>query len=814
VHSVAILPASALLVGVCLGLVAERPFPHAAPLLLVVWTTALVAWCARRSTITVCGALLGYAFAGAALGGHAAAAALSPPIRTWLDREVGGFALTSLGPPAPHESFTIRARLVEDAAVMEFGVGARVELEAIAVRGAMHRISGGLRIVVSGAAAAARADEWRAGRVIEAPVTFRRPTRYLNAGVPDFERDLALDGIALNATVKSGLLIHVVRRGTRFEETAADLRAHVRAVIRQSVASADALAAAIVTAILIGDRTGLPDEVRARLQAAGTYHVIAISGGNIAILAALIASVFLLTGTAGRASAVAIIVGLLAYAAVVNAGPSVWRATATAIAYLSARVLDHRSPPWNAIAMSALVLGCATPLDVRDVGFALTFGATAGILEAARRVRARPDRGARVGLARIWRLWIVTSVAASAAAEIVLLPIGALAFSRVTFAGLVLNLLAVPLMTIAQVAGLAIVIAGSFEWIARIAGLVAATAANCLVESARLVDVLPWLAVRVPAPSPVVVGLYYLALAAALWRGRWAVLAILCLGIVILTGAAPRVRSSPAEGHVRLTVFDVGQGDALLLQTPARRTVLIDSGGSGFDGGAFDIGGRVLAPALWARGVRRLDVLALTHGDPDHIGGAAAIVRDFAPASLWEGIPVPHHAPLQELLSLARREGVTVERKLAGGRVELDAVSIRVLHPPAPDWERRRVRNDDSLVLELRYGDVALLLTGDVSAAIEHAIVPMLTSAPIRVLKIGHHGSRTSTSAELLDAWKPQIAVISCGRGNRFGHPAPEVMQRLEEAAVRVYRTDRDGQINVDTNGKQIVVTTSTGQKP
>jgi competence protein ComEC len=313
----------------------------------------------------------------------------------------------------------------------------------------------------------------------------------------------------------------------------------------------------------------------------------------------------------------------------------------------------------------------------------------------------------------------------------------------------------------------------------------------------------------VPAPSLFVVVVYYTALGAALWapqrptsnvRAGSAAIAALC-AIVILTGAAPRVRPSRTDGRLTLTLFDVGQGDAMLLQTPGGRALMVDAGGAGFDGAAFDIGGRVLAPALWARGVRRLDVLAITHADPDHIGGAAALVRDMAPRAVWDGIAVPRHEPQRALDALAEAHGIPVVRHIAGTVVRLDEVTLRVLHPPVPDWERQRVRNDDSLVLEARSGDVAILLTGDISADIERAILPHVTPAPVRILKVAHHGSRTSTSRELLEAWKPQIAVISCGRGNRFGHPAPEVLERLEQAGVRVYRTDRDGQIVITSDG-------------
>jgi competence protein ComEC len=135
-----------------------------------------------------------------------------------------------------------------------------------------------------------------------------------------------------------------------------------------------------------------------------------------------------------------------------------------------------------------------------------------------------------------------------------------------------------------------------------------------------------------------------------------------------------------------------------------------------------------------------------------------------------------------------------------------------VLHPPEPDWERPRVRNDDSIVIEVLFGEVALLLTGDVGADVERAILPHLTAARTRVLKVAHHGSRTSTSRELLDAWRPHVALISAGRGNTFGHPAPEVLDRLRAAHVRIFRTDEDGQITLDSDGRSLAIRTFTGR--
>jgi competence protein ComEC len=154
-----------------------------------------------------------------------------------------------------------------------------------------------------------------------------------------------------------------------------------------------------------------------------------------------------------------------------------------------------------------------------------------------------------------------------------------------------------------------------------------------------------------------------------------------------------------------------------------------------------------------------------------------------------------------------------VEQRRQGEELHIGAARILVLHPPSPDWERQKVRNDDSVVLEVIYGDVAFLLTGDIGSEVERSIAPHLLQAKTRILKVAHHGSRTSTSQELLEVWRPQIALISCGRGNPFGHPGLEVVRRLEAVGAQIYRTDRDGEITVDTDGQHVFVRTFTGEK-
>ena len=808
-----LLPALAVLAGAIAGTSAESSLlarlawflPVACLGGATLWARSSPRYSPRLAVLVLAA---GFFAAGAALASDARHHALASPLRDVLDEELGGFSIQSSGSEADHAPILVEAAILEDASARAGFVSLRVLIMAIHVGGRWRPAGGEVALTVNGEAAPSRQHEWRAGRTVEAFVTFRRPARYLNDGVPDFERALALDGTTLFASVKSGLLVDVTRQGSVLAEAAAGVRDYVRRAIARRVAVHEPVAAGIVTAVLIGDRTGLPDEIRERLQAAGTYHVIAISGGNIAILAGLVLAVLACVGVSGRASAAIAIAVLLAYAHVVTAGPSVWRATLMAVLYLGARVADHRTPPWQAMSLAAAVMVAARPLDVRDAGFILTFGATAALLEAVRAVRRLPPMPH--GMA-----WLAATLVASLAVEVALVPVSAQAFSRVTGAGLLLNLLAVPAMAVVQVAGILVVVADSVERVAAVSGWIAYEAATLLVESARLVEVAPGLTRRVPPPGVWLVVAYYAALIVALLGRRRAVrmpaVAVwsVCF-VLVCTGQRPSRSDTPRE-MLRLTMFDVGQGEAMLVEAGGQ-SMQVDAGGVPFGGGGFDIGARVLAPALWARGVRRLDTLVVTHGDPDHLGGAPAVAADFDVRELWEGIEVPRHAPGLELRAAVAARGGRQAWRRAGETLAWGGATLRVLHPPEPDWERPGVRNDDSVVLEVVYGDAALLLTGDIGADTERAILPHLTPARLRILKVAHHGSRTSSSAALLETWRPHVALISAGRGNTFGHPTPEVLARLEAVGAEILRTDQDGQITLDTDGRTLSVRTFTGR--
>jgi competence protein ComEC len=264
---------------------------------------------------------------------------------------------------------------------------------------------------------------------------------------------------------------------------------------------------------------------------------------------------------------------------------------------------------------------------------------------------------------------------------------------------------------------------------------------------------------------------------------------------------------------VRVVVLDVGQGDATVVALPGARAVLVDTGGiapvttgpHAFDAPpGFDIGDRVVARVLRALGVRRLDALVVTHGDPDHVLGARGVLKHLATDAIWEGVPVPPHPGLRSLAAFARNESVTWRTVRAGDIERVGDVELRVLHPPPPDWERQRVRNDDSVVLEIRIGAVSVVLPGDIGKEGERAILPRLEQGRLVILKAPHHGSATSSSQELLDRLRPKAVIVSCGRNNRFGHPHPTVLERYRTMGSAIFSTAEDGAVFVETDGQRV----------
>jgi competence protein ComEC len=840
---VAAVPTLGLLAGAAAGLLLPSPpaIPTLAILAFAVQVCCLAlsvwAWRADAGRALAVAIATGFFAGGGLLGADAWQRAWRPSLRVAFEEEARTQRSRAEAEgrrlPEDDEAFAVlEGALRGDAARTENGVSLSVSVDTI--EGLSRPVTGGIAVTVVGTLAFEHLDEWREGRRVRFPVVVRRPSRYLDPGVPDHERALARRGITLVGTVKSAGLVEVLARGSWLAEAMSSARAFARRAIAASVGRWSARSAAIVNAIVIGDRAGLDDDVQRRLQEAGTYHVIAISGGNIAILAGLLLTGFRAAGWLGRTAMVSSIVVLLAYAMLVGSGASVDRATLMAVIYFAARAIDQRSPPLNGLSLTAAGLTAADPLIVTDPAFLLTFGATLAILIAVPvfTVQHRAEDGRRrhegvPSTVSALKTAAFAMFAASLAAETLLFPIGAVTFSRVTFAGLGLNFLAIPLMAVAQVAGMTVVpLAAASGPAAAAVGWIAHVGAAGLVWSADLVRFVPALTYRVAAPSWIAIAVYYSALIAwwlairralpvarRLTRRTGATCGVIAAGAAIWILSDPRsLVAAHGDGRLHITFLDVGQGDSAFVVFPHGATMLVDAGGLSMSS-SFDIGDRVVAPVIRDGGFRRIDWLALTHGDPDHIGGAASVVREFRPGEVWEGIPVPRFEPLIALRLAVQGTGARWANVYRGDHVTIDGIEVVARHPDREDWERQRVRNDDSLVLDVRWRDVSILLTGDIGKAVEAAVAAATPPARLRVVKVPHHGSLTSSTTAFVRELRPRIAVVSAGRANHFGHPVPEILDRYRSAGAEVFRTDQDGAVMVDTDGASIEVQTFTGRR-
>ena len=759
---------------------------------------------------------VGSMLAGVSLGAGAAREAYAPTLLTWFEAT----------PRAAAEPVALEGTLRDDAAESPLGVSIVVRVSAVASSEmpleSVRMLQGGVRLSVAGTLAKERFRAWRAGRTVRVTALLRAPAVYLDPGVPDERRALARRGIVLVGSVKSGALVEVLGPGSVLAEAASACRAWARDRIGDAVGRWGRRSSGIATAILLGDRTGLGEDDERRLQEAGTYHVIAISGGNIAILTAILLTALRVVLPARAATAVTIVL-LLCYGALVAPAPSVHRAITAAVVYLAARLVDQRGPALNVLATAAVMAVAVSPLSVFDAGFVLSFGATLGILAGVPAIMKLFPQRRRVVRAAAGLL------AATVAAEVLLAPIGAALFSRITIAGVVLNFAAIPLMSIVQIGTLIVLAMVSVgPDAASAAGYLVHLAAEGLVESARLVDWAPWLSRDVPPPSWWLLATYYTAVCVAFRGGRprrFAIIAAGAAGVAMHAGlffTARDVVAAPPTGTLRVVFLDVGQGDATLVRLPDGRSLLVDAGGfpipalqaseSGHAAG-FDIGERIVAPALRALRVRRLDTLVVTHGDPDHIGGARSALRLFGPRAVWEGVPVPPQAESAALAAAAERSGAERRNVVAGDLLRVGAVQIRVLHPPLPEWERQRVRNEDSIVLEVRLGGVSIVLPGDIGREGESAVLPLLEPAPIVVLKAPHHGSATSSTPAFLAALNPSAVIFSAGRMNRFGHPARPVVERYRARGTAMFSTAEDGAVMLDTDGREVIIRGWTGRR-
>ena len=581
--------------------------------------------------------------------------------------------------------------------------------------------------------------------------------------------------------------------GLRFAGARARFRGRIESRMRDLLPSTWPLASALILA----RKEALDPELREAFAVAGIAHLLAISGFHVGVVALLVSVIIRGAGARPhRAPAYAASVTWL-YIGLIGFPDAATRAALILTFVAAARLRARPAGALGAIASAGIILFLLDPWALARPGFQLSFGGALGLVVLRPPVRRCLD--ARF-LGRIPPV-LKDAVAAGVGATLATMPFVAFHFGRVSVVGVPATLLAAPLVS-AAIPGLLSAIGTS--WISPPLAHFLAGGTDVLLQMleafARLFASPSWASLWVGDGALMgtlvgglggLIGLRFLGEGMRGWA-RW-------MTIMVWAGAgavvAPLAERWAGAGTMEMIFLDVGQGDALAIRSPGGRWVLVDTGPRGR---TYDAGARIVLPFLRSRGVGRIEALVLTHPDLDHIGGAEAVVQALDVGTVVDPFRAAGRDAYVEVLEAARRDGVPWLEARRDVSIMLDGVELSVLHPDGPTLASfgGTDSNAQSVVLLVRYGEFEALLTGDAPVAVEEAILEDLPSA-LEVLKVGHHGSNTSTSPLLLAQTSPELAVISVGGRNRYGHPHADVLNRILESGARLLRTDLSGDIMI-----------------
>ncbi|UCC66982.1 MAG: DNA internalization-related competence protein ComEC/Rec2 [Deltaproteobacteria bacterium] len=584
----------------------------------------------------------------------------------------------------------------------------------------------------------------------------------------------------------------------------------------------------LLKALLIGERGEIPKDIREAFIDAGAVHILAISGLHLGIIVTLIflsaqgllklSERALLRYDTRKVAALITFPYLLSYILITGFPISTIRAGIMASCFLVAILLGRYRNPLNTLAFAAFLILLISPTSLWDPSFQLSFSSVLGIILLSpplyrrlfpqdpltlltRKKRGRFKRG------------VFLSLIASFAALVVTAPLVAFHFHRLSSMGLVSNAIIIPLV------GLGILPLGLFclpfiPIFPSVGVLLAKLAAELSCGAIRVVELLsslPFSACYLPSPTTWEMVIFYSFIASLLWlkkpsfrRTAFA----LTLLLVLFDLSYWCLKDYGGKG-LRVSFLDVGQGECALVELPRGKKMLIDGGGLYGD---FDVGEKVVAPFLWERRILRVDYLVLTHPQPDHYKGLIFVAQHFRAREFWHNGAVNPAASYRRLMHVIREKGIKMVRVGDGFSRSIGEALVEVLHPP-DGWmprgsQQRRWINNNSVVLKISFGDHSLLFTGDIEKAGEARLLRAGKGIRAQLVKVPHHGSRTSSTYYFVREVSPLYAVISLGFKNPFHFPSQRVVDRYEGLGCRVLRTDLDGAITVKSDGKSLEVRT------
>jgi competence protein ComEC len=696
------------------------------------------------------------------------------------------------------------------------------------------------------------------GQLAEFEARVRPIRNFQNPGAFDYQGYSARSDIYWTASMAGGSTVKVQpgRCGSRFQSGIFALRTAALDRIDRLYAG-NPYATGMMEATLIGESSKLDRIWTEKFRRTGTYHMLVIDGLHITVLAAFLLFLLRLCFLPEIGALAITAAGAWLYALVSGGNAPALRAAGGFSLYLAARYFYRRGRVLNLLAAVAIVYLVCDPGQLFEPGFQLSFLAVAaigalaiplleatsapfsrgvqGITEVSRDARMGPKaaqfrvelrllaetlyyclripqdwaaRGLAIAARLVfyaWEMAVISTVIQIALA----LPL-AIYFHRISFTGFSANIIVVPLLALVVPFGFVAVFSG-WHLPAAIAGWLLDAGEKVAAwhvqfePNWRVADPPLWLAFAFSAAL--------IALTFAIWgsRRRWSWVASGAVGVLFALVFWHPFPPDVHRGELELTAIDVGQGDSLLLAFPDGKLMLVDGGGTLSFGRKtkpkVDIGEDVVSPYLWHRSIRKIDVVAMTHAHDDHAQGLPALIENFHPGELWTGATATSEA-WTAVAKSARLQKVSIVELRAGRSFDFGGAHIEIISPPPSYLAGESPKNNDSLGMRISYGLRSILLTGDMEKSME--IQALADGEPLRadILKVGHHGSNTSTIGPFLDAVSPTFALISDGFENSFRHPHPQVLERLAAHRATILRTDLQGLTTIRTDGHKVSVET------
>ncbi len=692
-----------------------------------------------------------------------------------------------------------------------------LDVEALSRKDQVKPVRGRIRLTIMGEVILHPGDR------VRFPARIRSFRNFKNPGGFDYRRYMAFKGIHGSAWVRMEKLKRDIpltafgigstmnrfrnRLGHLVDEAGGDRFADEKAVLR---------------ALVYGDRTGIHPSLRQRFNRSGVGHLLAISGLHVGIVATLAFGCFhflfafipalLWRGWVRKWAAAATLLPVLGYGMLAGMSPSTQRAEIMVAVFLAAMIFGQGHDLMNTLSVAALIILALFPPSLFTISFQLSFAAVLTIVYGMGKIGInRRENAGQVEKAgkRLFDFTLVSALAIAGTTPLILFH-----FHQTSMVGIVANLFLVPLVgfvavPIGLVASFLSIVSDFLAVAGFRLGLMVLKGAMILLDHFAT---WPFAAIKTIIPSPMEIGLYY----AAAWSllnikgnrtARWALAAVL---IFVLADGLYWSHRRFWHRDLVVTAIDVGQGGATLLEIPGGRVLLYDGGGFS-DNRIFDIGRQVVAPMLWRRKIATVDTLILSHPNADHLNGLIFIAKNFHVRELWTNGDASDTMGYDALMAACVQNGILV-RQLNDDipPMELGPVTLSVLSPPAGYFDFRQNNeqhrcNDGSLVMKATFGMTAFLLTGDITSSMEERLVnDRRDDLPSTVLFAPHHGSKTSSAPEFVDAVRPRWVIISAGAGNRFGFPHQTVMTRYRKQGANILCTALHGAIIMKSDGDAI----------